>query len=181
MVRALSIHAMRVASTFDYLRPPDLTAGTEDERAATVMACASCEGSAQSTARPGAPMILVVDDNNDIREMVAEALAQHGYRVSTAPDGQAAFDQALADPPDLIVLDLMMPVMTGWQFMEQQRGDPRLARIPVIIVTAFSDSHPEGAAAFMRKPFGLDTLLTTVARICDGAPEPSLRGTSNPV
>jgi two-component system, chemotaxis family, chemotaxis protein CheY len=135
----------------------------------TVTAAASGvrEGTVRSGLRAGAPMILVVDDNFDIREMVAEALALDGYRVSTASNGKEALEQAHRDRPDLIVLDLMMPVMTGWQFMEAQRGDPDLAAIPVVVVTAFADAHPEGAAAFMQKPFGIGTLLTTVSALVD--------------
>jgi CheY-like chemotaxis protein len=113
-----------------------------------------------------APKILVVDDDHDIRELIAEVLALDGYRVSTAPNGKVALEQAHVNRPDLIVLDLMMPVMCGWEFMEAQRGDPELAHVPVIVVTAALDCEVEGAAALLRKPFDLDTLLATVARLC---------------
>ena len=114
------------------------------------------------------PLILVVDDEYDIRDLIAEALALEGFDVSTASNGKDALEQARANPPDLILLDLMMPVMSGWEFMEAQRRDPELASIPVLVVTASFDSEVEGAAALMRKPFDLDTLLPTVARLCDG-------------
>ena len=112
------------------------------------------------------PLILVVDDEHDIRELIAEALALEGYDVSTASDGQIALEQAQANLPDLILLDLMMPVMSGWEFMEAQRRDPELASIPVLVVTASFDSEVGGAAALMRKPFDLETLLPIVARLC---------------
>jgi len=114
------------------------------------------------------PMILVVDDDDDIREMIAEALVLDGYRVSTAPNGKVALEQARAHRLDLIILDLMMPVMNGWQFLEAQREDPDLATIPVVVVTATLDAQVEGAAMLLRKPFDLDALLTTVARLCGG-------------
>lgn len=115
---------------------------------------------------PRVPTILVVDDNDDIRNMVAEALTLVGFGVSTASNGKVALEQVQVTRPDLIVLDLKMPVMTGWQFMEAQRGDPELATIPVVVVTAVPDAHPAGAAALIRKPFGLDKLLATVGRLC---------------
>jgi CheY-like chemotaxis protein len=118
-----------------------------------------------------APEILVVDDDHDIREMVAEILALDGYRVRSALNGKVALEKARANRPDLIVLDLMMPVMTGWQFLDAQREDPRLATIPVVVVTAALVSHVEGAAVLLRKPFDLDTLLMTAARFCGGGPE----------
>ena len=91
------------------------------------------------------PLILVVDDDDDIREMIAETLVLDGYRVSTAPNGSVALEQAHVNRPDLIVLDLMMPVMNGWQFLEAQREDPELVTVPVVVVTA-SSYHAEGAA-----------------------------------
>ena len=118
-----------------------------------------------------APMVLVVDDEHDIRETIAEALVMGGYRVRTAPNGNVALEQARKGRPDLIVLDLMMPVMSGWQFLEARREDPELGSIPVVVDTAFPDIQVEGAAVLLRKPFDLDTLLTTVARLCDGDKE----------
>ncbi len=114
------------------------------------------------------PMVLVVDDDHDIREAIAAALTLDGYRVSTARNGKFALEQAHAHRPDLIVLDFMMPVMNGWQFMEAQRGDPELAAIPVVVETAVPDSQVEGAAVLLGKPFDLDTLLTAVSRLCHG-------------
>ena len=117
------------------------------------------------------PTILVVDDEPDIREMISEMLLLDGYRVRTAPNGKIALGQARLNRPDLIVLDLMMPVMNGWQFLEAQQEDPCLAGIPVVVVTAALDARVEGAAMLLRKPFDLDTLLKAVARLCGGGPE----------
>jgi len=115
-----------------------------------------------------APLIAVVDDEREIREVIVETLELTGYRVQAAPNGKVALDQARGDRPDLFVLDLMMPVMSGWQFLEAQRRDPELARIPVIVVTAALDSRVEGAAVLLRKPFDLDVLLAAAARLCGG-------------
>ena len=71
-----------------------------------------------------APLILIVDDNEDLRELVSDALIVAGYRVRTACNGKVALEQAELMRPDLIVLDLMMPVMNGWQFLEAQGEDP---------------------------------------------------------
>ena len=117
------------------------------------------------------PTIIVVDDEYDIREMIAEALVLDGYCVHTARNGKVALGQARLNRPDLIVLDLMMPVMNGWQFLEAQQEDPDLADIPIVVVTAALDAQVEGAAMLLRKPFDLDTLLKAVARLCGGGPE----------
>ena len=121
--------------------------------------------SAHDWARSG-PLILVVDDETDIREMIAELLRMDGHRVITARDGRAALEQAHASRPDLIVLDLMMPVMTGWQFIEAQQSDPALAAIPVVVITAGLDREVAGAAMLLRKPFDIDLLLAAVSVLC---------------
>jgi len=112
------------------------------------------------------PSILIVDDDQDIREALAEVLARAGYLVSTAANGKIALEQAQENRPDLIVLDLVMPVMCGWTFLEAQRRDPGLASIPVIVASASIDSQVEGVAVLLGKPFELDTLLMIVARLC---------------
>jgi CheY-like chemotaxis protein len=114
------------------------------------------------------PTILVVDDDQEIRSMIAEALALDGHRVLTASNGQMALEQARRHHPDLIVLDLMMPVMSGWEFLEARREDPDLASVPVIVDTAFPEAQIDGAAVILQKPFDVDTLLATVARLHAG-------------
>jgi len=116
----------------------------------------------------GAPEILVVDDDYDIRELTTEMLVLAGYRVRSARNGRVALEQARRLRPDLIVLDLMMPEMSGWEFMEAQGEDTLLHSIPVIVVTAGTDTYAEGAAALMRKPLDVRMLLATVARLCGG-------------
>jgi CheY-like chemotaxis protein len=118
-----------------------------------------------------APTILVVDDDHEICDMIAEALALDGHRVLTASNGQMALEQARRNRPDLIVLDLMMPAMSGWEFLEAQREDPDLASVPVIVDTASPETQVDGAAVILQKPFDVDTLLATVARFYGGGRE----------
>jgi CheY-like chemotaxis protein len=118
-----------------------------------------------------APLILIVDDEPDIREVIAEMLLLDGYRVRTASNGKLALERARGQRPDLIVLDLMMPVMNGWEFLEAKRADPELAAIPVMIVTAGLDQHVRGAAVLLRKPFDIAVFLEKVGRFFPGGPE----------
>ena len=109
--------------------------------------------------------ILVVDDDPDIREGLAEVLKSEGYSVRTAADGADALRQIRARRVDLIVLDLMMPVMDGWQFRRAQRHERAIANIPVIVVTA-SGAQVADADAVLRKPFELSDLLREVNERC---------------
>jgi CheY-like chemotaxis protein len=118
-----------------------------------------------------APTVLVVDDDRDICDIIAEALALAGHRVLIASNGRMALDQARRTCPDLIVLDLMMPVMSGWEFLEARREDPALVSVPVIVDTAFSETQVDGAAVILQKPFDVDTLLAAVARLSGGGRE----------
>jgi two-component system chemotaxis response regulator CheY len=110
--------------------------------------------------------ILVVDDDISIRGFLAEALKDEGYEVQTAGNGQEALDVIAGWRPDVILLDLMMPVMDGWSFRARQRLLPSVADVPVIVLSATRDlpakaEHLEPAYLFS-KPFDLDALLTTI-------------------
>jgi CheY-like chemotaxis protein len=114
-----------------------------------------------------APQVLVVDDDADLRQALCELLEEEGYRVQAAQDGAAALALLRASPtlPQLVLLDLMMPVMDGWQFREAQRADPRLSRIPVVVLTAsrnLHDSPPLQVDALAFKPVHLEELLQLV-------------------
>jgi CheY-like chemotaxis protein len=109
--------------------------------------------------------VLVVDDDPDIRAVLAEMLGATGYDVSTARDGREALQLLRAERFGLVVLDLMMPVMTGWEFREAQLGDPRISHVPVIVVSAARSPRKVDAAAFLPKPFDLDDLLALTARL----------------
>lgn len=126
------------------------------------------DGRQGSTTKMGS--VLVVEDDLDIRETFQQLLEIEGYRVLTAGNGQEGIDvlKRADELPCLILLDLMMPVMNGWEFLEVQKSDPKIARIPVVVVTAAGKEKERtvSAAGFLKKPIELDTLLATVARYC---------------
>jgi CheY-like chemotaxis protein len=119
----------------------------------------------------GVARILVIDDDSDIREVVGEALEFAGYEVATAREGIEGLAKCRTFRPTLILLDLMMPGMSGWEFRAVQQEDPELAGIPVVVVTAYGQ-HPDiEVAAVLAKPFRLDDLLDQVRRFV-GEPAP---------
>lgn len=111
-----------------------------------------------------APTILVVDDDDDFRDAVAQVLADAGYEVATATDGAAGVTHLeTSPPPALIVLDLMMPGVDGWTLLARLIGHPTWSEIPVIVCTAYDDRvAPRAGVPVLRKPFSLDTLLARV-------------------
>ena len=123
----------------------------------------SLTGAWNATRRTGAKRVLVVDDDRDIRELLVELLASEGYEVASAPDGRRALAEARGRRPDVILLDLMMPVMSGWEFREAQLRDPALADIPVVVVTAFEESLD--GTELLRKPFLVEDVLDAVQRL----------------
>ncbi|MDI1479138.1 response regulator [Polyangium sp. y55x31] len=118
--------------------------------------------------------MLVVDDDEDLRRTVTMVLAEEGYRVLEAANGAEALSRLHDGPlPDVILLDLMMPVMNGEQFRRAQQADPLLARVPVVVMTAAGSRAVEqmGALGPMRvlhKPVGLEPLLETVDEVASG-------------
>ena len=111
--------------------------------------------------------ILVVEDDDDIRDSIKELLEEEGYCIETAANGQQALAQIrVRGAPQLILLDLMMPVMDGWQFQNQLRQDPDCAQIPVIVISAskFSRQRVE-ADAFIPKPLDAGILLETIESV----------------
>lgn len=113
-----------------------------------------------ATARPS---VLVVDDDQAIREVIAEVLRDEGYEVVCAENGVQALDELRKNRrPDLVLLDLMMPVMSGWEVLEEIQGDDQLARIPVVVVSAM---NAPGVREHLAKPIDLERLLDTVGRL----------------
>ncbi len=115
--------------------------------------------------------ILIVEDDADLRNSLAELLQEEGYRVSGAANGQEALHYLEeCPPPCIILLDLMMPVMNGWEFRERQQQDPALAEIPVAVVTGVRNTRDRVAAlnavGYFQKPVDVPTLLSTVAAFC---------------
>lgn len=115
--------------------------------------------------------MLIVEDEPDIRGLVAEALELEGYAVVQAANGQEGIDALKAlDIPDLILLDLMMPVKDGYDFRIEQAREPRWRNIPVVVMTADSNAiqrmRQVGGRDNLRKPVDLDDLLAIVERCC---------------
>jgi CheY-like chemotaxis protein len=107
------------------------------------------------------PRVLVVDDDPDLCEMMAHLLTGEGFATEVASNGQDALDKAHANPPQVILLDMMMPVMDGWTFLAHQRNDAALAVIPVIVLSAGASGavggrpcsrHPAEAVRPQRAP-----------------------------
>ena len=111
----------------------------------------------------GGKTILLAEDDQDIRDVVQEVLEERGYDVIPARTGRQALDVLALDEaarPAAVILDLMMPIVTGWQVLEEMRQRPELEKIPVIILTAVSQDMPTGATAILRKPFDINELLS---------------------
>ena len=115
------------------------------------------------------PHVLIVDDDTDVREMLEMFLADSGYAISSATNGADALAQMRRQPPCLVLLDLMMPVMSGWQFRERQLEDPALSNVPVICITAAHDPRTVTARLglpCLQKPVDLEELASIVHVAC---------------
>ena len=113
------------------------------------------------------PAVLVVEDDPDALEALGDLLESHGYAVSCARHGGEALERLGRSPlPRLIVLDLLMPIMDGWEFRRRQKKDPRIAQIPVVVLSASSAAKPIDATSILRKPVDIDRLLKTIANHC---------------
>jgi CheY-like chemotaxis protein len=117
---------------------------------------------------PEPKRLLLVDDDADLRTSLAEALEDSGYAVIQAADGQAALDLLEVERPDLVLLDLLMPVLNGWQFCQSKDENPATSGIPVIAMSAAVSKDPKSpyyidVDDFIAKPVELDELLTKIA------------------
>jgi CheY-like chemotaxis protein len=117
------------------------------------------------------PDVLIVEDDYAIRDALMQLLEDEGYAVAGAANGQEALDLLRRHlPPCLILLDLMMPVMTGWEFRAEQQRDPALATIPVVVVSAdrhaLTTAADMDAVAILVKPVPLRDVLAIVERYC---------------
>jgi CheY-like chemotaxis protein len=116
--------------------------------------------------------ILLAEDDLEIRDVVQDLLEEIGCDVIPARTGKQALDFLSNDPrspPDMVILDLMMPLVTGWQVLEVIQRDPALARVPVVVLTAATQDRPSGVAALLQKPFQVDHLLETIQRLLEPA------------
>jgi DNA-binding response OmpR family regulator len=115
--------------------------------------------------------VLVVDDDEDIRETLEMVLQRHGYAVVTAGDGRAALEQLRRRPerPCVILLDLMMPGMNGFQFQTALGNEPAFCQVPIVVITGAGAAAERGVTftrEVLRKPFDMRTMLAVVNRHC---------------
>ena len=118
-------------------------------------------------------MILIVDDEANLRKTLAEILRARGYTILEADDGTTALELLREARPDLIFSDWKMPKMGGEEFLQHLHSNPQLATVPVIVITAYGSSHSAieavrlGAYDFVTKPFDLDEIVVTAERALD--------------
>ena len=120
--------------------------------------------------------ILVVDDDESIRNLVAEILDLEGWQVITATNGREALDRIGESPPRVVLLDMRMPVLNGWDVARELHT--RGMDLPIVVMTAAQDARQwareVNAAAYLAKPFDLEDLVTTVTRFVAPSPPPAL-------
>ena len=136
-----------------------------DERTRTRPASAGFDGPRPAVHAP----VLIVEDDADLREMMAQLLQLEGFDAHSVANGREALEYLKEGaPPQLILLDMMMPVMDGWEFRREQQLSPKLADVPVIVLSALDQTRVGeiGAVAFLKKPLDFDRLLDLVRRYC---------------
>ena len=119
-------------------------------------------------------LILVVDDDFELRDSLCAALEEEGFAVAGAGNGREALDYLRRDSfrehrPCVVLLDLMMPIMNGWEFRAEQRRDPAIASIPVVVLSAFAQANDEelhDIGTFLRKPVDIPTLVAALRPYC---------------
>jgi len=111
--------------------------------------------------------VLIVEDEEDLRELMRHALQMRGYRVVTAAEGTEAL-RKIDDigPPCVVLLDLLMPGMNGWDFFEKLRQRPELASVPVIVHSSAAARAPQGVTRVLQKPLAFETLVSVVGEYC---------------
>jgi DNA-binding response OmpR family regulator len=119
--------------------------------------------------------VLVVEDDEAIRQTLMDVLQDGGYKVDGAQDGADALEQMERRRPDLVLLDLHMPGMDGWEFLAIKAGRTGLADVPVLVLSATGErgighAQEQGAPIYVRKPFAVDELLAEVDRLTTEAP-----------
>ena len=119
--------------------------------------------------KSSAPCVLIVEDDADVREMMELLLSSMGYRTVTAENGAVALDRLREARPCMVLLDLMMPVMTGWEFRERQLADPHLSSIPVLCMSAVyqpDDVKTKLQVQCLAKPLDFGRLIDEIATTC---------------
>jgi two-component system, OmpR family, response regulator CpxR len=129
--------------------------------------------------------VLLVEDDPEVRDTLEDELESGGYDVVPAANGKQALDYLKLNRPekaDVVILDLMMPMVSGWQVLDQMQADPQLSQIPVIVLSAMTLERPDGRGGvkrgpvnvrrFIPKPFSLKTIFEALAG-CIGVPDSS--------
>jgi two-component system, OmpR family, alkaline phosphatase synthesis response regulator PhoP len=110
--------------------------------------------------------VLVIEDDESIRDLVGETLREAGYRVEEAPTGEAGLRRARAETPRLVVLDLLLPGMDGWQVISELRRTAQLERVPVLVVSILDpDPPPASVDGYIAKPFSPSRVVDKVAEL----------------
>jgi CheY-like chemotaxis protein len=117
---------------------------------------------------PCCKSILVVEDDDDIRNAIVDLLETEGYTTQSAVNGKDALEKlGHIGKPCLVLLDMMMPIMNGREFLDNVMKDSKLAPIPVLIVSAVADkANTEGSVGFLKKPIDIDVVLDVVSQYC---------------
>jgi len=111
--------------------------------------------------------VLLVEDEEELRETMRDALELNGYAVVAAQDGQAALEELdRIDHLCMVLLDLLMPRMNGWEFLSKMRERPEMADVPVIIHSSLPSHAPQGVTRVLQKPIELQRLLSVVREFC---------------
>jgi CheY-like chemotaxis protein len=120
-------------------------------------------------AAQSAPSVLVVEDDADIRECLCLILEEHGYAPCAAANGREALEllETMREPPRIVITDLMMPVMSGWELIAALERQERMARTAVLVVTAIGAvlAPPARASLLLHKPVDVDELLSAIDRL----------------
>lgn len=115
--------------------------------------------------------VLVVEDEGDVAEVLSHSLRREGFRVLTASEAAEGLTLALSERPDIVLLDVMMPGITGWEMLERMREDDATRRIPVVMVTVLEEPRfvekaaEYGAAGYIQKPFRPEEVLRTIRSV----------------
>lgn len=124
--------------------------------------------------------VLIAEDDEAIRDGLSMSLEIEGYRVLTASNGQEALALLpTLEPPCLLLLDLIMPEMSGWELLEHKNRDPKVASIPVVVLSATESQKLDGVAAFVPKPYEVDKVIDAIHRFCGGGAPADARSLLN--
>ncbi|VWX48322.1 response regulator [Novosphingobium sp. 9U] len=122
-------------------------------------------------------VVLIVDDEFGIADVLSAMLEDEGHRVLSAINGRAALERMAEELPDLVISDYMMPVMDGAALLARMAAEPRLANVPVALMSSMSEDtiaeHCRGYVAFMRKPFRMNDVFALVSRILPSPGQPA--------